>query len=93
MRSCEGDCWWRSRGLCQVSKTTNSVSDNYVLLFPRPTRLDSKIAGGISTNNVLPKSVFAVVGELQSGDRTRRIECQVQFELVKKKTTRTSSEG
>lgn len=37
--------------------------------------------------------IFAVVGELQNGDRTRRIECQAQFELVKKKTTRTSSEG
>lgn len=36
--------------------------------------------------------LFAVVGELQSSDRPRRIECHTQFELVTKTTTRTSSE-
>ncbi|MCU4719719.1 hypothetical protein [Halapricum hydrolyticum] len=37
--------------------------------------------------------IFAVFGKLIRGDRTRRIECQAQFELVKKKTTPTSLEG
>lgn len=36
--------------------------------------------------------IFTVIGELQSRDQTRRIECQAQFGLVKKETTRTSTE-
>lgn len=39
-----------------VISSSNSAGDNDVLLFPRLTHLDSKIARGLSTTNVLHKS-------------------------------------
>lgn len=36
--------------------------------------------------------IFAVVGRLESGDPTPRIECHAQFELVTEETTQTSTE-
>lgn len=61
-------------------------------LAPHPTP-NTEETTFITANLEEGTYIFAVVGKLQSGDRTRRIECQAQFELVKKKTTRTSSEG
>jgi hypothetical protein len=61
-------------------------------LAPHPTPYTEETTF-ITANLEEGTYIFAVVGELQSGDRPRRIECQAQFELVKKKTTRTSSEG